>query len=351
MKELLIRLQISARAREEFFLLLANFVQDGITLFVALSSMDKQFEKLGDPRRYITSTAIKRMRGGDERQAAAYTFGEALEGLVPVSEAMMIDAGEQAGSLHEGLLRAAKAASNASRMGKAIAGEMVYPCMLVLMTVGVLLVLSLKVMPMFEQLLPREQWPTATATLGVLADNAVRIIIGTAMLLGVWFGAFIYSRDRWTGNVRDKFDRFVFPWSMSRNVKAALIMASMASLLRMGIPLSKTLDKLGDTAGDWATNHFQRIKGRMRAGGDEGEAIAGELFDPTFQWQIVLYSQSTEFSSGLDRLAERLTEITLVKVKGTFTVIKAIAMLAVAMMIVWIYASFTQITMTARSVS
>ena len=341
------KFQISATARQEFYELMGNFISDGIPFFDALQNVDKQFVIANDPRKWLTTTAIRRMRGGEKQMA--FSFGHALQGMVPPIEAMTIDAGEQSGDMTGALMRAATIAKNASRIKKVIWGELAYPVFLVILMCALLIMLSTVVMPVFEQIASRERWPTAARLLGGLADHAVLVIILSLLLVGGWIGAFIATKDRWVGETRDKFDRFIFPWNMHRRIASALIMSSIAALMRMGVPISTALDKLGETSGAWARNHFGRVKNKMRKGAREGDALAGDLFDKGIRWQIILYGQLTDFSGGLERLSERLTEAIIEKTKSVFGLIRTLAMVAVAIMIVWVYGSFMLVTMAARS--
>lgn len=329
-------------------MLLGNFISDGIPFFDAIQEMDEQFKKAKDARREITSTVIRRMRGG-EKEKNFFTLGQALSGIVPSTEAMTIDAGEQAADLAGGLRRAAALSQNASRIRKTIRSELTYPIFLLALLLVLLFMVSTSVLPVLGEIAPREHWPIHARALGAVADKTVWIAGGILFLvlgIGGWFAA---SKGRWTGEMRNIFDRYVFPWNLNRRITGAMFMSSVSALLRMGMPLSQALDRLSEISSAWERKHFAAIKSRMRKGMREGEAIAGPLFDADIRWQIILYGRLTDFSGGLERMAERVTERVIDQTAKSFGFFRILMLIGVAGMIVWVYSSFLAVTMAART--
>lgn len=341
---------IRATKRQEFYGIAGNFVTDGIAVFDMLADLHEQFSGRKDKRAILTSTAMRRLRGGDSHDEKEYfTLGQAWDGLIPPIEAMMIDAGEQAADPGGALLRAATMAGNTARIASAIRQESIKPAINLMMLFALLIMISTFVVPTMESFSPRPQWPVIAKLLGSLADHAIFVLAAIIGSIALWTITYFVTRDRWTGTGRRFLDHYVFPWTLHRRLSSALVMKSIASVMRMGVPLSSALEKMGETAGKWANSHFKRINRSMRSGEPEGKALATDLFDYDIRWQIVSYGRLQNFAVGLDRLSDRFTESVIEKTRSLFARIGALVMVTVALIVVWVVGSFLLVAMSART--
>ncbi|NEX64528.1 type II secretion system F family protein [Noviherbaspirillum galbum] len=339
---------IAASQREEFYTLMASFINDGIPLFDSLQVLDEQFRKTRDRRHAITAKAMRRLRG-EEQKTHAFTLGQALRDLVPPVEATMIDAGEQGADPIGGLTRAAQIATDVALIRSKVTGGIVTPVFYFLMLCALLAGISQFAIPVMESVAPRERWAGPAAALGWLADHIILLTVFIAASVGGWSGAFLATRDHWTGETRRFFDRYVFPWTLHRRISSVVYLKAISSFMRVGVPMVSAIDMLSDTSGAWGRAHFRRMKRSARDGTQEGRALATGLFEQGLRWQIVLYGSTSNFAVGLERLAVRFMAKTIAKTEAQFRTLGILIMAIVAIMVVWVYGSFMMVTFAVRS--
>lgn len=336
----------NTQQRADFYELLAGFTVDGIPTFEALVEIDRQYRRFGNPMAVLTSRIVRRMRGADGR---VHSFSGALNGLVPVIEAVAVSSGEDAGDVADGLRRAAGIARINQEISQTIHRELAYPIALLLMLAALLVVVSTHVVPAMAEVLPEALWPSSARLVAALSRATPWLLGGGAILLGGGAIAFLALRSRWTGPLREWLDRRVFPWSLHRRTSGALILASLATLIRIGIPFSHALEKLTESGGAWERAHLARIRSRLRRGEREGEALATPLFDDDLRWQIQLYGQMSRFSEALDAFSTRSLGLVQARIRRSFAVLRTLLLITVAATIFWIYSAFLAITLTART--
>jgi type II secretory pathway component PulF len=337
----------NAEKRRDFYSLLASFAVDGIPLFDALHEIRRHWEALRDPRSIVIDDILETMRG---RRGVARGPGMALFRWVPALEAMAIDAGDRSGDIGKGLRMAVRLSEINTRIQKTLLGEMAYPVFLAGVLCLLWLVISWKVIPVFESLLPRNQWPAIAFYLGLAADN-IPLFIGVAVLgLAGFVAFFVASLGVWTGRIRWFLDRYVVPWSVHRSVFGAIVLSCMALFVSSGLPLSEAVSGLSSISARWGKSYMERIHMRMRQGGREPEAIVGSgLYDRDIQWEILLYGRLTAFGEQMERLAERIVDALLKKIKVRVGMLRFVVMVMVAAAIVWTYGSFLSIVVEMRS--
>lgn len=335
-----------ASARQEFYSLMADFISDGVAVYDALDEISVRWRETKSPKAIISQALLDDLRGGS---GSALRLGQALSKWAPSMESIAIDAGEQAGDVAQGLRMAANLTAVKARVKKTIIGEMIYPAVLIALFCGVLVGINSEVVPILDEVLPRDQWPAVPAFLGKLADSVgliVTMVIGT--IVGV---ATIYSATagRWVGSARDVFDKFIFPWSMNRQINGSIMLACFSALMRAQIPLSEIIAKMSAAASTWEKTHLFEMRDRMRQGMADGDSMATELFDEQVRWVLGVYGKLSSFSKALSGLSDRQIEETLKKIQTTMTLIRTLCMVGIAGMVVLVYFSFMQITMAAKS--
>lgn len=332
-----------------FYGLMRDFVRDGIPIYDALREIESGSKSLKMFPTEILNSIMMAMRGQGGR--APRTLGEALRDWVPPVEAALIDAGEQAGKLAEGLDEVTNLIAAKTKITGTIIGAMVYPVILTLMLGGFLWMISAHLIPVLEDILPRDKWPSMGRLLGWISDHSVAII---ALLFGSIFlvaTTFIATATRWAGQQREVFDRFVAPWSVYLEVQAAMILTSLSMLIAAGVPVSSSLAQMHAIGSPWQRYYLERIQGRMRRGMSEADAIAGSagdgsLFDAWTVWEIRMYGSRTSFARSLKSLASRSMDRLGKRIQVQFSVLRNVLMLLVAGMLGMTFASFMQITMS-----
>jgi len=335
-----------SKARSELYDILANFVEDGMPVFDAVNEVHKRLEADKNVVSVVTGSVLRAMRGATGH---ARTIGQAFAPHVDPIEAMSIDAGTEAGRMAEGFRMAKRLCDTSQRVRARIAAEATYPLGLLLLFFAFLVMIGKMVLPILDGVLSRERWPADAKVLGWLGDNAMSIVLIVVVALVGGGIAFLKTKRDWTGPMRDRFDHNVFPWSVSNSVNGALLLSSVAVMLRAGVPFDEILQRLGRSTGEWERYHFARMRAKLRRGLPEGEALASELYAKSIRWQIELYGRVSNFAEGIDKLSHRVVEQILARVGAQFAFFRYVVMFLVAGMVVWTYWTFLSISMAARA--
>jgi len=334
--------------RRDFYEMAAGFIADGKPVFDTLQVFEERWRKIGDPRAATIAMMMNEMRGKN-KSGRALRFGEAIALWAPTIEAMAIDAGEQSGDIANGLRMASKLADTKNTIVSTVRGELAYPAFLLFMLGGLLYMLNVAVMPVFEDISDRRLWPAHAQMLGFVSDNAIWIamaILAAFMSVAVTFFA---TRGPWTGEVRAVFDRFVPPWNLYRQISASIIMSCFATFIRAGVPFTSVISQMSRIASAWEKDHLDLMKAKMRRGVPDAEAMAGPLFNEQTRWEIVVYGGTSGFAQGLESLSVRTTKATISLIQLVMKVVNFLIMLLVAGMVIWIYGAFFSIVMSGRA--
>lgn len=334
------------KQRQEFYHLLADFIRDGVPVYEAIGEIHERFVEVKDARRHITQSLLDDQRGTGGN---VLRLGQAMGKWVPSLEALAIDAGEQGAGISEGLHMASKLSTVESRIRSSLAGELFYPLILLAMLAGFMIAVDRILLPVFEELLPRDQWSSVPTYLGYLASASNTIITVSAAALFGTFTGFMVTKGRWIGRVRDFLDKHIAPWSIYRRMTGAIFMACFASLTKSGMPFSQVISKLSEIATPWELDHLDRMRAKFRRGMMEGDAMAGDLFDDEPRWKIKVYGKRTNFSQTLESLSTQVADLTVARIHRVAVATRIFVYLLMTGMLAWVYASFLDLSFSARA--
>lgn len=342
------KLGFSGSVRITFYNIMRDSVRDGIPVFEALREIDNGAKELRLFPSKVIGDILSAMRG--KRSHGPKTLGEAVRPWADPVEATLIDAGEQSARLHDGLDEAANLVKLKVRLRTTVIAEMTYPALLILMLTGFLWMISSELIPVMQDIQPRIKWPATAKVLGWIADHATMLnvgMLGSMICLAI---VFLASATRWTGEMRDLFDRWIPPWTIYRKVQSAMIISALAMLMKAGVPTSNAVSQLGAIGSPWQRMHMDRIQARMRRGKSDAEAIGGEsgegMFDPMTSWEIKMYGARSNFAEALKDLSARSTERVEKAIKSSFVLLRNVLMVLVTGMLAMTFSSFMQITMS-----
>lgn len=219
---------------------LAALLKAGLPLLQALNLM---LERLKDPvLREVLLQVRDRVKSGVELSDAFAEFGD----LFPPLYASTLRAGERTGELEQVIRRFLRYLRLVLEARKRVYSALVYPMVLVGLAVGMLLVMSIFVVPRFTVFYDAMdlQLPFLTrVTVGIsvfLRDNLVLIVLGLAVAAGFW------SRWKRTEAGRLVFDRLrlrvPFLGPVLHRFAVAEFCRSLATLLSGGMPLVPALE-------------------------------------------------------------------------------------------------------------
>jgi type II secretory pathway component PulF len=335
------RWRLDARTRCEWYRSLASLIRGGMPLESILESMQGEFMRTQHALLPAVEILMLRLRGGDRTPLPKgadrrRTVGTELTGLVPPVEALLIDAGESAGDLGLGFVRAANYLEAMMRLRRELLAPLREPLMLVAMLLGLLSFFSLQVLPSFADISPRSQWPGAAQAYGALADHAIALSAASIGVIGGGVWLVLWLARQWVGPLRDRMDRGVWPWTLVARVYSATMLVSISGFVSAGISFDSAITQL--QAG--SDLYMQRVYGHLRDGLRNGlaphDALCElSLMDPACHWLLRLYGRSSDFSDAMQILSDQMIAFVIRRAKAFSTFLNVSLKLLVAGFVVW----------------
>jgi len=258
----------------------------------------------------------------------------------------MIRAGEQSGALEVVLARLADFTESQSRLRDQVLFAMLYPVVILIMSLLVMLVMFTYVIPkitlLFEQ--TRQTLPLITKFM-ILISTIIRKFFWAIVILA---GGGVYGFQRWkkTPEGKAKYDEYALKipifGELIRKLAVARFARTLSTLLQSGIPLLKSLDIVEKVV----NNHvIATAVHRARENITEGASIAGPLkasraFPPFVIQMIASGEQSGELEFLLEKAAEAFEREVETAVNGLVRLIEPIMILMMAGMVAFIIVSF-----------
>ena len=346
-------MRVTGKVREDFYRAMAKTADDGLPQLEVMERLRKNFSKTDHPMAWVIQEVLGRIRGKKGGSAAELkTIGTELSGMVPDSEALLIQAGESAGRLSEGYRNAADFIQNKRKISAAITGALAKPITYFAAFIGLMLFFSIRLLPAFEKARPRDQWPPDAAALGWFADN-VYIIVGS--MVGGLLASIVlisYLTVNWVGESRDSADRRIPPFPLLAQIQAANLMSALAGFIASGIPFTEAVERVRRSSKGYMRWQCSRLLGFMRSGRRPEEVlIMLPMISPKYHWIIDIYGMGSDASVAYKNISREMMEQTLVKINIVFGNIIANFFLALlGGGIIWVYFSMMSIASSGQGV-
>lgn len=346
-KRLRVKIGFGAGKRQEFYDVVASFVEDGVPLFDAIAEVHKRYATIGAAAGIVTQEIIMGLRGNGNGMRRV---GKVLGQFVPSSEAIAIEAGEQSGDVAKGFRMAAKICKTSNRIASGIVSQMVYPVFLAAMAIGLLVFISVSIIPMMEGVASRASWPLSARVLGVLADGVPLILPALLTLFTAYFAAFSLLKSRMVASrVRDALDRFIFPWGLYCQVSGAMMLAAVSALIAAGIPFTTAIDRLNAASSPWERSRLSRVLLALRKGAPEGDALVKSGFYRDHEsWLVSVYGKRSNFAQSMDSLSDKILDSTIAKTNRVFSLVQTLTLIVIATLVAVTYAAFLAIAISAK---
>lgn len=330
-KKFLRRLQVMARARLPLAESIAELKQRAYqskkgVMYAALSSMEHR---------------LRRGRG----------IAEVLQGWLPETQIMLLQAGEQSG--YENFAQAIEdviALQGATgEMITAIVGGLVEPTLLVLANYALVLWLTANFThQVFDLLSVKPEQFTGQAyqfyLVGQFAQSFWAWLI-PLILIGLMVWLFL-SLPRATGRWRVPLDRYVPPWSVYRAITGAGWMISFSKLAQARYSYEDILRRTAALSQPWLRTRILAIDRGVRAGLPLGEAMrrAGYGF-PSIDLidDVATFNNRPGFEETLDVLAKEWVKLTTAQVKGLAFALTGIAWIMTSAAMIWVFTAFNAV--------
>lgn len=334
------QLQITGEHRRKLYGTLAKVATDGKSWYSALEVMGSEFTRNKHPLAPMAKIVMLRMRGAGVNKVgqAKRTLGTELSGMVPDDEAMLIQAGETSGDMAAGLINAAELVQAKNRLKTAIWKALVKPVGYFLALMAVLIYMSFKLLPKFEAVRSRDKWGEDGQLLGQIADNVTWIVGGSVGLVIALVVAVQWLVPLWTGNSREKADRYVFPFTLIAEINGASFLKTMAGYIASGTPFSEAIKNVAATATPYMRWQCHLLMDMMRRGKRAEEALCQLSIVPNkYQWIIKVYAMSEDAAKVYEDIAEELTNNVEAFVNKLFGYVGTAMQFAVGLIVIWIY--------------
>ena len=190
----------------------------------------------------------------------------------------MVRAGEIAGNLDEVLARLADFLEGAQKLKSKVQSAMIYPAVMVLVTVGIIGVLMVKVIPEITSMFTQQGKTLPLNTRMLIASSAFfgaywKQIIVALVVLGVVFVKWKQTKDG-----KETWHRFVLKLpvvgQLVRTIDVARFSRTLGTMLESGVPMLRALDTSKQIMGNVILQ--QAIDDAKRAV-TEGESLAATL--------------------------------------------------------------------------
>jgi type IV pilus assembly protein PilC len=295
--------------------------------------------------------SLKILEGQLERGAFKSTLTDVTEDVesgTPLSDALakhpnvfdglytnMVKAGEAGGVLDVILARLASFMEKASKLKKRVKAAMIYPAVVLTVTVSILLLIMIFVVPKFEEVFKSipslGELPAITRGLQAISKFLVGrwyVVVLVIALIVVGFKAY-----KSTKGGRRLFDRWKLKLpifgKLSKKIVIARFSRTLGTLIASGVPILEALQICRNTAG----NHVLEVAlDKVHESVREGESIAeplGEsgIFDDIVVNMIDVGEETGELDKMLIRIADNYDEEVDVEVASLVSVIEPLLIL------------------------
>ena len=283
---------------------LATMITSGLPLVQSLDILSSQIE---DKNLKIIVEEIKeKIEGGS-------SFADALRDYPQCFDALYVNlvvAGEEGGTLDTVLIRLASYMEKTEKLKKKVKSAMIYPISIIVVAIGVVMVLLIFVIPVFETMfkdmgatLPA---PTAfVVALSRLVKSTIHILI--AVVVGLYF---LFRKYYRTEKGRRQIDRMILkmPLFGTLAVKASVarVTRTLSTLLSSGVAILDSLTIVARVAGNRIVEDAL-VTARLRI--SEGKSMSEPLEQSgVFPPMVVQMVQVGESTGALDNMLNKVAD-------------------------------------------
>jgi len=248
---------------------------------------------------------------------------ESVEGGATLAEALkkfpkqfddlfvnMIAAGEAGGILDAILRRLASYMEKTARLKSKVKGAMTYPIVTLIIAIGVLAVILIFVIPVFQEMFADfgSELPAPTQFVVVLSEmvqSKILYIIGAVIIFSIAFKKF-YATEKGKDRIDDLLLKIPVFGVLLRKVAVAKFTRTMGTMLSSGVAILEALDIVAKTSGN---RTIEKAIYKVRSGIAEGRTMADPLAEskvfPPMVCQMISVGEST---GALDSMLEKIAD-------------------------------------------
>ncbi len=296
--------QLSAVALSDFFEQLYMYLQSGIPTWEALSIISENTSNKEIKALY--NLLYNKVADGELLSVAM-----SESNVFPVYAIGMTAVGEQTGRIEETTLALKKYYLQKDELKKSIRSAVAYPLCMAGMVLVVILVLIMRVMPVFEQVfaqlgLSLNSFAQSLLSMGEFINNSSLIILlGIAVLVALFF--IIKATQKGKKLLSHIYITFPLTKKLAQAQNANTFAFSMSLMLASGIETLTAFDFAQDLAeSEEAKGKINIIRTALESGKSLNTAlIEGDIFKEDYQGMVVAGMRTGAVSEMLMNIAER----------------------------------------------
>jgi type IV pilus assembly protein PilC len=306
-KETTFRLTLKRVSEKELMLFTRQFatvLEAGLSIVKALETLSMQ--QKNPYFRKILDDIKKKVEGGSALSDAMSEYSRVFGRLY----IHMVRSGEASGNLDEVLKRLAVYLEKIVSLKSKVKHAMIYPSVIVFVTIVVIAILMIFVIPKFAQLFAEagQTLPLPTQILIIVSHN-FKYILGILFALSLWFVVFIkYLRQSEKGRLET--DRLLLKIPIFGELfhKAAVsrMARTLGSLITAGVPLLQAIAVAAETSGNKV---IEKALEDVRLSVAAGQTIADPMFyTGVFPYMLVEMVRVGEISGRLDEMLNKVAD-------------------------------------------
>lgn len=230
-------------------------------------------------------------------------------GLFPGYMVQMVRIGEKSGALEEVMASLASYYEREASLRRSIRSAVVYPLVLIAMMSVLIVVLAVKVMPVFEEVFQNMggDMPASSRSLmlfGQTAGSVILVLLGALLILALVTALLLRTSLRqrtldWLCRLLPAFRR------INEKLSSARFAAVMGKLLTSGFPISEALDLIPDLMTDESTKRRAvDCKKAIEGGASFSDAVEKtRMFSDIYNKMIRVGNAAGQLDAVMNRLA------------------------------------------------
>lgn len=333
-------LQITPRIRREWYLALAKLSREGLPLYDSLKIMHHEFQRLSHPLLPLSALVLMGLRGQEPMVSNALngvngpngmnglgalkalqrfktvtppslrrrrTLGSELKPHVPLSESLLIEAGDLSGRLHLGLESAAHLLETRLSLYQRVLNALYRPMGYALMIFLLMVFLSIKILPEFERTRPRAQWPIEALRLAWGCDHVFVLGWVGALGISVVLGALMWFLPQATPPMRRGLDRWVFPFHLYASFQGASFLLALSAFIEAGIGFTQAVQMVAQSSTPYMAHQCKALLHALKMGKPPSVALCElSIIHQKHHWLIVVYGLSKDTPMAYQSIAKQI---------------------------------------------
>ena len=325
---------------------ISSFARSLSTMLKAGMPLDRSLQSLAGVAETPAQAALlerllDRVRGGRALSDAMDDEGEAFSRF----HISMVRSGEVGGALADVLARIAEYAERAQALRETVVSALIYPAILVILSVGSVMVLLAYVVPQFTELFEGagEALPMMTrVTIGaaeILRDYWWWLLLGLLVFLIAMQGMLESPR------YRRHLDRLLLRLPRVRELVSGLELArfarTLSTLLANGVPLLQALGIVRETLRNQVlAEDIAEVEAQLREGGRMADLLIEQNHLPKLGVQLVRLGEETgQLDDMLGRVADIYDEEVQRSVKRLLAVLEPVLIIVLGVLVAGIIMS------------